>query len=51
MDVILKGLTWSDCLGYLDDIVIYASTLEEHRAKLKKSLARFEEAGLKIKGD
>ncbi|MCG8049195.1 MAG: DDE-type integrase/transposase/recombinase [Candidatus Thiodiazotropha taylori] len=51
MDVVLKGLTWSDCLVYLDDIVIYASTLEEHRAKLEKLLTRFEDAGLKIKPD
>lgn len=51
MAIVLKGLTWSDCLVYLDDIVIYASTLEEHPSKLEKLLTRFEDAGLKIKPD
>ena len=51
MDIILKGLTWPDCLVYLGDIVIYASTLEEHRSTLEKLLTRSEDSGLKIKPD
>ena len=49
MDVILKGLTWTDLLVYLDDIVIFADSLESHREKLDKFLSRFAAAGLKIK--
>ncbi len=40
MDVILTGLAWTDCLVYLDDVVIFASTLEEHRDRLDRVLTR-----------
>ena len=46
MDVILKGLTWRDLLVYLDDIVIFADTLESHREKLDQFLSRFEKVGI-----
>ena len=31
MHLILKGLCWSDCLVYLDDIIVFGRTLKEHR--------------------
>ena len=49
MDVILRGLSWVDLVVYLDDIVVFASTLEEHRRRLEALLDRLEKAGLKIK--
>ncbi len=49
MDILLSGLAWTDCLVYLDDVVIFASTLKEHRERLDRVLTRFEEAGKKIK--
>ena len=33
MHLVLKGLCWSDCLVYLDDI-IFGWTLQEHRERL-----------------
>ena len=48
MHLILKGLCWSDCLVYLDDIIIFGRTLEEHRERLSLVLSRLAEAGLKI---
>ena len=34
MHLILKSLRWSDCLEYLDDIMIFGLTLQEHRERL-----------------
>ena len=48
MHLILKGLCWSDCLVYLDDIIIFGRTLEEHQERLSLVLSRLAEAGLKI---
>ena len=48
MNTIFKGLTWVDCLVYLDDIVIFAKTLQGHNRKLHRVLTHLEEAGLKL---
>lgn len=48
MHLILKGLCWSDCLVYLDDIIIFGRTLQDHRERLSLVMYRLAEAGLKI---
>ena len=48
MHLVLKGVCWSDCLVYLDDIIIFGRTLQEHRERLSLVLSRLSEAGLKI---
>ena len=48
MHLILRGLCWSDCLVYLDDIIVFGRTLQEHRERLSLVLSRLTEAGLKI---
>ena len=48
MHLVLKGLCWSDCLVYLDDIIIFGRTLQEHRERLSLVLSRLSEAGFKI---
>ena len=49
MDRVLCGLTWQSCLVYLDDVLIFAPTFEEHLARLRLVLQRFQEANLKLK--
>ena len=49
MDVIIRGMSWTDPVVYLDDIVVFANTLEEHRCRLEALLDTLEKAGLKIK--
>ena len=51
MDNVLKGLLENTCFVYLDDIIIYATSLEEHMLKLQKVFKRLEEANFKIKID
>lgn len=49
MDYVLSGLTWEACLVYLDDIIIWADSFEEHIRRLSQVLQRLREADLKLK--
>ena len=49
MDLVLAGLQWSDCLVYLDDVVMFGRTFEEHLCNLSSVLQRMREAGLRLK--
>ena len=49
MDRILRGLTWRQCLVYVDDVLIYSNTFEEHVRDVDEVLFRFRFAGLKLK--
>lgn len=48
MDMILTGLQGIELFVYMDDIVIYADSLEEHNRKLKVLLARLQNSGLTL---
>ena len=49
MERVLRGLHWKTCLIYIDDIIIYAKTLEEHMCRLDEVMTRLRGAGLKLK--
>ena len=49
MDLVLTGLQWSDCLVYLDDVIILGRTFDEHLKNLEAVFQRLRQAGLKIK--
>ncbi|KRZ81763.1 Retrovirus-related Pol polyprotein from transposon 17.6, partial [Trichinella sp. T8] len=49
MEKALRGLTWKTCLVYLDDIIVFGKTEEEHLERLEGVLARLQSVGLKIK--
>ena len=48
IDVILMGLKGIDCLVYLDDIICFSTTMEEHARKLRDIFKRLEQANFKI---
>ena len=49
MDLLLSGLKWNTCLVYLNNMIIYGCTFEEHLFQLKELFERFREAELKLK--
>jgi hypothetical protein len=49
MDVVLAGLTWLECMVYLDDIIIFARNWKEHLERLAHVLARLREYKLVAK--
>lgn len=48
MDTVLRGLRWSVCLCYLDDVVVYSATFSEHLHRLRLVLDCFATAGLQL---
>ncbi|KFD60577.1 LOW QUALITY PROTEIN: hypothetical protein M514_27243 [Trichuris suis] len=48
MERVLAGLKWSTCLVYLDDIIVFSLTAEEHIEHLAQVLSRLQEAGFKV---
>ena len=48
MDRVLAGLHWETCLFYLDDIIVFSSTWEEHLAQLREVFERLRHAKLKL---
>ena len=49
MDSVLAGLQWTNCLVYLDDMIILGRTFDKHLTNLKAIFDQFREAGLKLK--
>ena len=49
MELVLSGLQWPACLIYLDDVIVYGKTFEEHLQRLSLVLQRFRQASLKLK--
>jgi len=51
MNSVLTGMQGLKCLVYLDDIVIYGASLEEHNKRLEEVLQRLRENNLKLQPD
>lgn len=51
MDTALRGLINKHCFVYLDDIIIFGQSIEEHNSNLAIVLQRLRELGLKIQPD
>lgn len=48
MNVVLRGENWHKCVIYLDDVLIFGRSLDEHNERLRAVLQRFREANLKL---
>ena len=48
MEYALACLQWETCIIYLDDIIVFSRTSEEHVTRLQSVFGRMREAGLKI---
>lgn len=49
MELALRGLQWVICLIYLDDVIVFSKTFDEHLKRLRAVLDRIRQAGLKLK--
>lgn len=49
LQIILSGLQWQTCLIYLDDIIVFGPTFDEHLKRVKEVLECINQAGLKLK--
>lgn len=48
MNKVLKGILWKYCLCYLDDVVVYSTTWEEHLIALTEVFQKLGNAGLML---
>jgi hypothetical protein len=51
MDVILSGVHWQKYLCYLDDIIVFSSSMESHVEDLDKVLSLLRDAGVSLRLD
>ena len=49
MDMVLAGLKWQCCFVYIDDIVVYSPSFEQHLKDLKKVFEALRAANLTVK--
>ena len=49
MECVLAGLSGAHCLVYLDDIIVFSTTFEDHLQRLASVFDRLRTAGLKLK--
>lgn len=48
MDRVLSGLVWDRCIVYMDDIIVFGKSFDEHNSNLEKVLQRIIQANLKL---
>ena len=49
VDLVLQGLQFKNCICYIDDIVVFSQTFDQHLKDLGEVLSRISAAGLKLK--
>ncbi|XP_078461913.1 uncharacterized protein LOC144726833 [Lampetra planeri] len=49
MELVLSGLQWDTCLIYMDDVIVFSKTFEEHLRRLRGVFLRMRSAKLKFK--
>jgi hypothetical protein len=49
MNLTLSGLNWTTCLVYLDDIICFATSFQEHLDRLEGIFERLSEGGFSLK--
>ena len=49
MECVLAGLTGEQCLIYIDDIIVFSSTFQEHLDRLERVFLKLQGAGLKLR--
>ena len=50
MECVLAGMTYEQCLIYLDDIIVFSTSFEQHLQRLQTVFQHLAKVGLKLKG-
>jgi hypothetical protein len=48
MDLVLRDLVGTECYTFIDDVIIFGDTIEEHASRLAHVLERFDQANLQL---
>ncbi len=48
MDMVLRGLSWKCCMVFVDDVVVYSRSWEEHLRDVDLVLSKFKEFGITL---
>jgi len=48
MDVVLRDLTGTECWVFIDDLILFSDTIEEHACRLEHVLQRLDRANLQL---
>ena len=49
IELVLRGLTWNQCLAFLDDIIVFGKDFDETLVRLKAVFGRLKRANLRLK--
>ena len=49
MSLVLRGLSWSTVIAFLDDVIVLGKSFKEHTTNLREVLGRFCSYGMKLK--
>ena len=49
VDILLSRYTWKSCLVYLDDIIVFSNTVEEHVTHVEEVLQVLRDSGFSLK--
>jgi hypothetical protein len=48
MDTVLKNLIGTECSVYVDDVIVFSGSADEHSRKLETFVQRFDKANLQL---
>ena len=49
MDNVMRDINWKFCIAYLDDVIIFSKSFDEHLTHLEEVFSRLQQAGLLVK--
>ena len=49
IELVLQGLTWTEVIAYLDDVIVLGSSFDHHVANLREVFNQFQAHRLKLK--
>ena len=49
MELVLRGMQWHTCLIYMDDVIVYSKTFDEHIQRLAHISSRLRDSNLTLK--